>query len=297
MEPPRAPAPPPPWAVPEARAKVNGTSVVALIASASGYLCFVGVGGVLGVVLGLIARGEVARSEGRESGQGLALTAIVLGGLNVALTVIGLAVGITYLARPTPIAARRASPAATAPSFAPAPSPPAPVPAPPASAERAPRARSSQEAGNRETTLGAITVADVTRDFDAELARQRKAASTARETLVLWVVVPSCKPCDGVAAALTNTVTQQALGKVRFVRVDRDELQPELERLGVPTEKIPGFALLDAHNHPRDFIHGGEWDADVARNIAPVLGAFVHGRYPKRRHPWRAPASDEGAPL
>jgi hypothetical protein len=38
-----------------------------------------------------------------------------------------------------------------------------------------------------------------------------------------------------------------------------------------------------------DLIDGGEWDADVPENIAPVLGAFVRGTYSNRRHA-RAPA-------
>lgn len=292
MEPPRALEP---WSAPES-AKLNGTSVMALVASVSGYVCLIGVGGALGVVLGLVARSEVTRSGGREGGRGLALTAIILGGLNVALAVIGMAVGITYLARPRAVSARRAPPALTAPSWAPS-APPTATARPRTPHAPAPGARASREAGNQVTTLGTITLADVSADFGAELERQRKAAASADETLVLWVVVPSCKPCDGVAAALTSPDAQRALSKVRFVRVDRDELQPELDRLGIPTEKIPGFALLDAHNHPRDFIHGGEWDADIAANIAPILGKFVHGRYPKRRHPWRPPARDDETPL
>ena len=114
---------------------------------------------------------------------------------------------------------------------------------------------------------------------------------------MLWLVVPSCKPCDGVAAALTSKDAQKALARVRLVRVDRDDFQPELDRLGIPTEKIPGFALLDARGHARDFIHGGEWDADIAANIAPVLGKFAHGGYTKRRERWHGPARDDETQL
>ena len=96
-------------------AKTNGTSVFALVASLSGFVCFLGVGGALGVVLGLIARSEISRAEGREGGRGLATAAIALGLLNVCLTVIGVAVGITYLARPKSASASRSPPALTAP--------------------------------------------------------------------------------------------------------------------------------------------------------------------------------------
>ncbi len=280
-----------PWAPHEA-SKTNGTSIFALLASLLGFVCFMGVGGVLGVILGLIARGEISRSEGRESGRGLANAAIILGTLNLCATVIGLAVGITYLANEKPTAARRSAPTVTAPSWA-----PPPVPSPHPTKPGMPAARASRENGGQVTSLGTITLADISGDFEAELAQQRRAAGASGETLVLWLTVAGCKPCDGVAAALTSPIAQKALAKVRFVRVDRDEFQVELERLGIPTEKIPGFALLDAHNHPLDFIHGGEWDADIAANIAPVLGKFAHGSYPQRRHPWHGAAREDETPI
>jgi len=285
---------PPPLAAPwQEGAKTNRTSVFAFVASLSGYVCFLGVGGALGIVLGLIARGEISRAEGREGGRGLATAAIALGALNVCLTVIGVAVGITYLARPA-VGASGGTPTSTAPVW----SPPR-VSTPPAkrASKAPPPARASREVGSRVTVLGELTLADISGDFEAELGNQRTQASAAGETLVLWLVVPNCKPCDGVAAALTSKEVQKALSKVRLVRVDRDDFQPELDRLGIPTEKIPGFVLLDARGHARDFIHGGEWDADIASNIAPVLGKFAHGGYGKRRHPWHGPAREDETPL
>src|SRR6188768_1024240 len=107
------PMPAAPW---QDSAKTNGTSVFAFIASLSGFVCFLGVGGALGVVLGLIARSEISRARGRENGRGLATAAIALGIFNVCLTVIGAAAGIAYLARPAgaPPSAARATPTATA---------------------------------------------------------------------------------------------------------------------------------------------------------------------------------------
>jgi hypothetical protein len=281
-----------PWA-PHERTKTNGTSIFALLASLFGFVCFLGLGGVLGVVLGLIARNEIARSEGRETGRGLANAAIVIGTLNLCSTVIALAVAITYLASPR-VAATRSAPAVAPPAWtavSPGLSPH------PSMGSVAVEPRASREAGTQVTTLGAITLADISGDFEAELDKQRSAADAGAETLVLWLVVPGCKPCDGVAASLTSPIAQKTLAKVRFVRVDRDEFQVELERLSIPTEKIPGFVLLDARNHPRDFIHGGEWDADIAPNIAPILGKFAHGSYARRRHPWHGAAREDETPI
>jgi len=288
--------PPLALSAPEQDAKTNGTSIFAFIASLSGFVCFLGVGGALGVVLGLIARSEISRAEGREGGRGLATAAIALGIFNVCLTVIGTAAGIAYLARPAgaPPSAARATPTATAPAWRPPSTPPR---AAKPSSNAAPPGRASREAGTTITSLGQITLADIAGDFEAQLDAQRTQASAAGETLVLWLVVNHCKPCDGVAAALTSREAQKALAKVRLVRVDRDDFQPELDRLGIPTEKIPGFALLDSRGHARDFIHGGEWDADIAANIAPVLGKFAHGGYAKRRYPWRGPPRDDETQL
>jgi uncharacterized protein DUF4190 len=282
-----------PW-TPHEPTKTNGTSVFALLASLSGFVCFIGIGGALGIVLGLIARNEIARSNGREAGRRLANGAIVVGIANLALSIVGLAVGITYLARPSAGAGVATAPVTAPPVWA----APTATPHPPKAAVRPkPDTRSSRAASTEVTAIGAITIADITGDFEAELGKQHLAADAAGETLVLWVVVRDCKPCDGVAAALTSPLSQKALAKVRFARVDRDEFQIELDRLGIPTEKIPGFALLDTRDHVRDFIHGGEWDADVAANIAPVLGKFVHGSYRQRRHPWQGSIREDETPI
>jgi len=272
--------------------KTNGTSVVALLASLSGFVCFLGFGGMLGVTLGLIARSEIRRSSGRETGTGLATGAIILGSLNIVLAVVGLAVGFTYLAQESSrsLAVTPSHPFAPSPSPSPAPAP-APVAKPPS-----PRTRASRETGSQVTVLGSITLVDSAGDLATELSEQRAQASAAGEIPVLWLVMPNCKPCDGVAAALTEPQSQKALAKVRLIRVDAGEFQVELEQLGIPTEKIPGFVLLDGANHPRDFIHGGEWDADIAPNIAPVLGKFVHGSYRNRRFPWHGAVRDDETP-
>jgi hypothetical protein len=281
-----------PW-TPHEHVKTNGTAVFALLASLSGFVCFVGIGGALGIVLGLLARNEVARSEGREAGRGLANGAIALGILNLALSIVGLGVGIAYLARPNPPSVVTTAPVVAPPAWA----IPSAAPHPPKMPARRPEVRASRSSVTEVTTLGAITIADIAGDFEVELDKQRDAAKDDGETVLLWVVVRNCKPCDGVAAALTSPLTQKALGKVRLVRADRDDFQVELERLGIPTEKIPGFALLDARDHVTDFIHGGEWDADIAANVAPVLGKFVHGGYRQRRHPWQGSVREDETPI
>ncbi len=90
---------------------------------------------------------------------------------------------------------------------------------------------------------------------------------------------------------------QHALAKVRLVRADAASFPGELQRLGVPIESVPGFTLLDTHAHALDHIHGGEWDADIPANIAPILERFLRHSLAPRRHPWARPLREGETPL
>jgi hypothetical protein len=125
---------------------------------------------------------------------------------------------------------------------------------------------------------------------------QRALADSEHQKLVLWVTAVDCAPCNGVSVALGTRRLQEALAGVRLLRVDAADFRSELVKLGVPVEVMPGFALIDRAGAPADYVNGGEWDADVPENIAPVLGGFVRGTYRARRNPWAgAPRGDETA--
>jgi hypothetical protein len=96
---------------------------------------------------------------------------------------------------------------------------------------------------------------------------------------------------------LRDPAMQTALAGVRLVRVDASEFSAELAMLGIPTDTVPGFALLADSLRPSDFIHGGEWDADVAQNISAVLGPFVRRKYVHRRHPYQEAARPDETAL
>ena len=82
---------------------------------------------------------------------------------------------------------------------------------------------------------------------------------------------------------------QRALAGVRLVRADAQAFAGDLQKLGVPTEFVPGFTLLDNRAHPIDHIYGGEWDDDIPANIAPILDKFVKRTLSARRHQWARP--------
>ncbi|MEZ4374115.1 MAG: DUF4190 domain-containing protein [Polyangiaceae bacterium] len=283
----------------------NGLATTSLVLSLLGFVgCFPVISGVIAIFCGLSARNEISRSEGRQSGAGVALAGIILGSSQLLIAATLLILGIVG-ANASP-GAPPPPPVAVAPPVVPglpptpgdAGAPTVPMPGlgttPPAAADR------SVDEGILETKIGDILLVDLgpgVVPLGAELERQRKAATIAKQKLVLWTVVPDCKPCQGVAAALPDPKLQRALAGTRLVRVNvRDHLL-ELTTLRIPTDKIPGFALLSPQNHPLDYVNGGEWDADIADNIAPVLEKFVRGEYEKRREPWRGGRRDDETPI
>jgi hypothetical protein len=81
--------PPPPYApsgypVPPS---TNGLAIAALILGLVGWMpC--GLGSIIAVVFGFVARGQIKESRGRQSGDGMALAGIILGFLGIALVVL-----------------------------------------------------------------------------------------------------------------------------------------------------------------------------------------------------------------
>lgn len=141
----------------------------------------------------------------------------------------------------------------------------------------------------RETSVrkeGSVTLVDVgvsVSSFSQELAKQRAAAAVAGETIVVMTTKGECPSCRSVSSSLEDPLMQTALAKVRLVRVDIDAFEEDLTGLKMPHDRVPGFFLLAPDLYPRDGIDGGEWDEDVPANMAPVLGAFVRGKYDMRR--------------
>jgi hypothetical protein len=96
-------APPPPPSQPPSqpivvRQKTNGLAVAALVL---GIVWIYWIGSILALVLGYIAKGQIARSGGRETGMGMAIAGIVLGWIGVGfLTLFGLALALGSPALP-----------------------------------------------------------------------------------------------------------------------------------------------------------------------------------------------------
>jgi hypothetical protein len=282
------------WKQPQGPLKTSGTATLALAAGVLSFFCLFGFGGVLAIALGWLAHGEIERSEGRLAGKGLASTGIGLGIANLIVTVVGVGVLVALAVRPESPSAALTPPAPPAAVIAPPSAPRAP---PPAQAEPVEAIPSLPILPPH---IGKIVIVEAAVDGDAleaQLLAQLQESTQAGERLVLWTVTTDCEPCDEVGQSLTDARMQRALGKVRLVRADIASFPRELQRLGIPSGSVPGFTLLDARAHPLDHIHGGEWDANIPANMAPILGKFLRHTLTQRRHPWIRPLREGETPL
>jgi len=268
---------------------------LALAAGVLSFFCLFGLGGVLAIALGWLAHGEIERSDGRLAGKGLASTGIGLGIANLIVTVVGVGVLVALAVRPEPPTAVLTPPAAYPPPAVVAPPRAPPPPVPQAEAVEAPPSLPTLP-----PHIGKIVIVEAEVGGDAletQLLAQLQQSAQAGERLVLWTVTTDCESCDEVGQALADARMQRALGKVRLVRADTASFPRELRQLGIPSGAVPGFTLLDERAHPLDHIHGGEWDANVPANMAPVLDKFLRHTLTRRRHPWARPLREGETPL
>ncbi len=279
--PPLSPSP-----APSPRSTSLGSAAFAL-GLMSFLLCLGPLAALPALLLGLSAR-RADGDPGRSTGEGVRGTmGAWLGAGNLVLVALGALVFWLGTNDSTAVAAAP-GPSSAAPAL-----PPGPAPAPPAAG---PRGRPGDESGQMsvteaifETAEGKITLVDLpptTRPFEAELREQAQKAKSAGERLVLFVVSDNCRPCMSIAANLPAPSMQNAFGRARLVRVNINASRADLEALGVQTQLSPGFYLLGHDLRPTDGVTGGEWDDDTAENAAPVLGAFLHGTYARRRQPF-----------
>jgi hypothetical protein len=70
-------------------AETSGWAIFSLIAGLLGWMGIVGIGGLAAVIAGHIAKSQIRNSNGRLGGNGLATAGLVMGYLNIGLTVIG----------------------------------------------------------------------------------------------------------------------------------------------------------------------------------------------------------------
>jgi hypothetical protein len=69
--------------------KTNGLAIASLVCS---IVCLVGIGSILGIIFGFVSRGQIKRSNGSQTGSGLALAGIIVGFSILTLVLLAIAV-------------------------------------------------------------------------------------------------------------------------------------------------------------------------------------------------------------
>lgn len=263
---------------------------MALTLGICSMFCMGFLAGIPAVVLGLLAKRDIDRSDGRSAGAGLAIGGIVTG-------MFGTLASLAF----TALFAMGALAGASASHPAPHDDPTRGADAPPEQphAQRghaqgnptAPQAPAARPQGKRvvpgTTMVGSVQVVvldpDDKRDLSEQISEARK--NSAGRPLLLQTSATWCKPCQEIETSLADPRMQRALGSITLVKVDLDTFREDLEELRIKTDSLPWFYKLNDQLRPVDAISAGEWDDNIPANMAPVLDAFLHGKPFKRREP------------
>lgn len=76
----------------------SGMAIGSLIASIAGFIIVPVLGGIVGLILGYIAKKQIRESEGTLAGAGLATAGIIMGWIQVALLGLSICVIVVFLA-------------------------------------------------------------------------------------------------------------------------------------------------------------------------------------------------------
>jgi Domain of unknown function (DUF4190) len=112
QQPPPPPPPPPPPSQPQPPAtppasggayysqptsSTNGLAIASLVSSIAGFV-ICGLGFIVGVVLGYIARNQIDQSGGAQEGRGMAVAGIIIGWVGIGLFFLGIVIVIIVAA-------------------------------------------------------------------------------------------------------------------------------------------------------------------------------------------------------
>lgn len=236
----------------------EGKAVAAFALGVTSLLCLGAFTGLPAIILGALARRDIERSGGAVRGGQMAASGIVLGLFGTGLSLLVAAFALSGLAEAF-------VPSATTETAA-------PVAVPVAAGTHA---------------YGSLVVVDLdeSESLRAQLAEQLTVAAAKHRTVVLQTYAKRSRECAEIAASLPDRRMHKALAGVTLLRVDVEAYEDELRAMRVDTEQVPWFYKLDSAARPTDAVSADEWDENVPENMAPVLGAFVHGTLGPRRTP------------
>ena len=85
--------PPPQYVVQAPAQSTNGFAVASLVL---GIIWLLWIGSILALVFGYVGKSQIDRSQGRQSGRGLAIAGIVLGWVGIGLLILRIVLGVLW---------------------------------------------------------------------------------------------------------------------------------------------------------------------------------------------------------
>ena len=91
---------------------------------------------------------------------------------------------------------------------------------------------------------------------------------------IVYFTATWCKPCKQFKESLSDPLMQTAFEDAVIIEIDIDNDDEDYAaRYGV--RAIPAFIKLDEKGTLLNKINGGAWEANTAKNMAPVLETFI----------------------
>jgi len=254
----------------------DGKATASLVLGILSIMCFSVLAGIPAIILGVLARKDIARSGGALQGGGLAIGGMILGAFSVLIAgayVVGMAAVFataSHAAKSLPTAYPTAYPTFVVPT---------PVPTASSGISGGAVASTTMHGRIKVISLGSG------RPLEDQLIDLKASESAEGRTTIVETTAEWCAACKEIAGTIDDPLLQHALADVTLVEVDTDEFGSELGALKMETSAIPFFFKIDSTAKATDAISGDEWDENTPQNEAPVLGAFAKGTLKKRRHP------------
>jgi thiol-disulfide isomerase/thioredoxin len=138
-----------------------------------------------------------------------------------------------------------------------------------------PQAEPSQPEAPKET-ITIVSIDPMKGELAEQLLVEAGKAKKAGKTAYVELWAGWCPPCKKVDALLEDPALQEQLGAVVLIRVDTDEFNKPLTKLGFKSPTIPAFYEIDGRGKPTSrLLHGHSWKN--ASTIAEKLPAFLLG--------------------
>ena len=132
----------------------------------------------------------------------------------------------------------------------------------------------SEDSGS--TEVQDVNLIELTAEND--LTELLKAAKENNKTSILYFHADWCGPCNKYRESLSDNLLKEALKDAQLIGVDIDQDPHELADLH-NVSSIPAFVKLDENASVLAQITGGEWDADIPENIAPVMDKLANSTH------------------